>query len=125
MNVHSTDNISPYIDEALCLVLMWRMGKNTGSKCIRSDSVASQGGHLCSKNAQHLAEETLDKAVQATSLPQTAGLTNVEEIQVAEMVFNSRARQVRCWGQVDSDVWQGCRGSKEVWGVPAKLQLCT
>ena len=41
VNVHSTDHITANIDKALCLVLMWGVGKNTGSKCVRSDSVAS------------------------------------------------------------------------------------
>ena len=106
VNIHSTDHISPHIYEALCLVLMWRVRENTGSKCIRRDSIASQGSHLGSKYSQHFAEETLDKAVQTPGLPQTAGLTNVEEIQVAMMVFNASSRQVRRWGQINSDVWQ-------------------
>ena len=113
MNVDSTNNVASYIDEALCLVLVRRMGENTSSKCVRSHSVPPKRRNLSSQDSEDLAQEPLHKAVQAASLPQTAGLPDVEEVQVAKMVIYPCSRYIGRWGQVDPNVWQGCWSSKK------------
>ena len=104
------------------LVLVRRVAEDTGSQGVRGHGVPPQGRHLGPQDAQHLAQEALQEAGQPASLPHTAGLPDVEEVEVAEVVVYPGTRHMGGRRDVHPDHGRAGR-TQEVRRWPGQLQF--